>query len=157
MVIGEVKDYGDARAKGMVRPPAVDPANPRILFDSICGTEDSIGTRYHGHHEFGKQFVVYDRHQAYPHFLFDIVLPVEIFSVWGVNGAGNIYKRAGVAGQWEQVPGRATCVAVGGPNGEHVWHGAWSSADIYYMNTATNGSWQKVSGGLDQIAVGGTA
>ncbi|HUF08298.1 MAG TPA: tectonin domain-containing protein, partial [Rhodothermales bacterium] len=74
-------------------------------------------------------------------------------TVWGVNAGNQIWRYAN--GQWQQMPGAATAVAVG-PKGD-VWALGTSAVsggkNILQWSASTN-SWTAVDGGLVQISVG---
>jgi hypothetical protein len=69
---GAVCDMSDEVDRTLQRPP---PQRDALLHHSVRGTEASIGTKHTGHLEHGEQYIVYNRDQAYPHFLITIKLP----------------------------------------------------------------------------------
>lgn len=71
VVCGAVYDMGDAIDPTLHRPP---PLRDALLHHSVKGTEKSIGVRHTGNIEHGEQYIIYNHHQAYPHFLITIDL-----------------------------------------------------------------------------------
>ena len=67
--------------------------------------------------------------------------------VWGVNGAGNIYRYNATSG-WVRIPGGLSNISVGSDG--TVW-GVNSSGNIYRFNGS---SWTQIPGGLRQVSVG---
>jgi hypothetical protein len=65
VTLGSIHDCGNEVDHSLVVPPE---RRAGLQHDSVRGTEKSIGLRA-GDAAFGEQFVVYDRYQAYPHFL----------------------------------------------------------------------------------------
>jgi hypothetical protein len=72
VVCGAVYDMGDAIDRTLHRPP---PLRDALLHHSVKGTEKSIGVRHTGNIEHGEQYIIYNHHQAYPHFLITVELP----------------------------------------------------------------------------------
>lgn len=66
VALGDVKDFQNDCDESLHMPPD---KRPGLTYNSVCGTENSIGVHRSTSLLHGKQFVVYDRHQAYPHFL----------------------------------------------------------------------------------------
>ena len=66
---GSVCDLGDRVDGSLKRAPA---RTEVLLHHSVRGTEQGIGARLSTSHAHGEQFVVYDHHRAYPHFLLTI-------------------------------------------------------------------------------------
>eukprot|EP00927_Polykrikos_kofoidii_P063545 TRINITY_DN58385_c0_g1_i1.p1 TRINITY_DN58385_c0_g1~~TRINITY_DN58385_c0_g1_i1.p1 ORF type:complete len:424 (-),score=30.34 TRINITY_DN58385_c0_g1_i1:62-1333(-) len=66
VALGDVYDFGDRCDASLSMPPD---KRERLTYNSVCGTEGGIGLRWSTQAWHGKQFVVYDRFQAYPHFL----------------------------------------------------------------------------------------
>ena len=73
VVCGAVYDMGDKVDQTLQRPP---PQRDSLLHHSVKGTEESIGLRRTGKIEHGEQYIIYNHHQAYPHFLITIEMPV---------------------------------------------------------------------------------
>ena len=95
---GKIKEFGDAIDRTLTRPPIRAGA---LRYNSVQGTENRIGIR-HPHrdrhdkkNEHGKQIVIYDQNQAYPHYLARIEIPpfaVHHFAVFRTRrqkGANN--------------------------------------------------------------------
>ena len=68
-------------------------------------------------------------------------------TVWGVNGANDIYKYLG-NNSWKKIPGKLAQISVG--NKHHIW-GVTSNHEIYRRK---GNGWKKISGKLQQISVG---
>lgn len=66
---GVVHDMGDEVDTTLQRPP---PLRGTLLHHSVRGTEKSIGKRRSTDQVHGEQYVIYNHHQAYPHFLITI-------------------------------------------------------------------------------------
>lgn len=81
VLLGSVKDYGDVvndETRKLRRPPAKSEGH---LYDSIRGTEASIGLRHRTNRlSLGEQYVVFDKGQAYPHFLVRVRAPSVTWS-----------------------------------------------------------------------------
>ena len=73
---GSVFDYQDEvndTTRQLKRPPA---KHGPMLHNSVRGTENSIGTRpLDGRIDYGEQYIVYEKTQAYPHFLITLAVP----------------------------------------------------------------------------------
>lgn len=62
---GAVQDKGDEVDRSLHMPSE---RRPGLLYHTVRGTENSVGTRHGVHFLHGEQFVIYDKAQAYPHF-----------------------------------------------------------------------------------------
>mmetsp|Transcript_70075 Transcript_70075/g.193864 ORF Transcript_70075/g.193864 Transcript_70075/m.193864 type:complete len:324 (-) Transcript_70075:167-1138(-) len=121
VLCGAVKDYGMQRRPGLKNPPAKPEGG---LFDSVSGTEGSIGVDKvpGGCEEFGRQFVIYDNHRAYPHFLLRLRRGRRIVNLlsgrclfassgrnWGEGvGAGFPEGDVGADGDWKLLRDRGS-------------------------------------------------
>lgn len=73
VALGAVIDFGDEVRPDLRLPPV---KHGEVLYNSVRGTEGKIGLHHAtNQHAFGKQFVVYDLNQAYPHFLLRVRCP----------------------------------------------------------------------------------
>jgi hypothetical protein len=84
VALGSIHDCGNKIGHSLVVPPE---RRAGLQHDSVRGTENSIGLRA-GDAAFGEQFIVYDRYQAYPHFLVTLqaVAPPEPAALYVVCG-----------------------------------------------------------------------
>lgn len=71
VALGEVHDMGHATNQKLRLPPE---KRSGLAYDSVCGLEDHIGSKRSSDDEHGKQFVVYEKNQAYPHFVIVVKL-----------------------------------------------------------------------------------
>jgi len=71
-------------------------------------------------------------------------------SIWGINGAGQIYMFNPQTQTWQAVKGALTQIAVGSSG--YVW--GLNAAGQIYRYDAVNQTWDQIPGILSQIAVG---
>jgi hypothetical protein len=91
---GSVCDLGDRVDNSLKRPPQ---RTEVLLHHSVRGTEEAIGVRTSTSHIHGEQFVVYNHHQAYPHFL--ITVRTGYKSIINVHSRRHLYASKGAHGE----------------------------------------------------------